>query len=44
MSVKDLLVEACACLAGASRLTRDEMRVAGYPDGMPEIDVCASDQ
>jgi WD40 repeat protein len=40
MSVKDLLEEACARLSGASKLTRDEMRLAGYSDSMPEIDVC----
>jgi WD40 repeat protein len=40
MSAKLLLVEACARLSGLSRLTRDEMRLAGYPDSMPEIDVC----
>ena len=41
ISVKALLVEACARLAGLTKLTRDEMRLAGYPDSMPEIDVCA---
>ena len=40
MSAKDLLAEACARLAGVTQLTRDEMRLAGYPDSMPEIDVC----
>jgi WD40 repeat protein len=40
MSVKDLLVEACAHLAGVTKLTRDEMRLIGYPDSMPQIDVC----
>jgi Tol biopolymer transport system component len=41
MSTKDLLAQACARLAGLTkRLTRDEMRLAGYPDSMPEIDVC----
>ena len=44
MSVKDLLAEACARLAGVTKLTRDEMRLAGYPDSMPEIDVCTSGQ
>jgi hypothetical protein len=34
------LVEACARLAGVTKLTREEMRLAGYPDSMPEIDVC----
>jgi len=40
MSAKDLLAEACARLAGFAKLTRDEMRLAGYPDDRPEIDVC----
>jgi WD40 repeat protein len=40
MSATDLLVEACARLAGVTKLTREEMRLAGYPDSMPEIDVC----
>src|SRR5262249_18466473 len=40
MAVKDLLAQACARLAGLTKLTRDEMRLAGYPDSMPEIDVC----
>jgi WD40 repeat protein len=40
MSAKGLLAEACARLAGVTQLTRDEMRLAGYPDSMPEIDVC----
>ena len=43
MEVKeDLLKQACARLAGLATLTREEMRLAGYPDSMPEIDVCAS--
>jgi WD40 repeat protein len=40
MSVQDLLVEVCVRLAGVTKLTRDEMRLASYPDLMPEIDVC----
>ena len=40
MSARDLLVQACARLAGVTKLTRDEMRLAGYPDSMPEIGVC----
>jgi WD40 repeat protein len=40
MSVKGLLMEACTRLAGVTRLTRDEMRLAGYPDSMPQIDAC----
>jgi WD40 repeat protein len=41
LSVKDLLAEACVRLAASqrTRLTRDEMRLAGYPDSMSEIDV-----
>ena len=42
MLTKDLVAEACARrLRGLTKLTRDEMRLAGYPDSMPEIDVCA---
>jgi WD40 repeat protein len=44
MSGKNLLVEACARLGGRAELTREEMRLAGYPESMPEIDVCASGQ
>jgi WD40 repeat protein len=40
MSAQDLLAVACARLAGASKLTSDEMRLAGYPDGTSEVDVC----
>jgi WD40 repeat protein len=40
MSVKGLVAEVCARLAGLTKLTRDEMRLAGYSDNMPEIDVC----
>jgi energy-coupling factor transporter ATP-binding protein EcfA2 len=40
MSVKGLLAEACTRLEGLTNLTREEMRRAGYPDSMPEIDVC----
>jgi hypothetical protein len=40
MSAKNLLVEACARLDGATKLTRDEIRLVGYPDSKPEIDVC----
>jgi len=43
MSSKDLVAEACTRrLRGINRLSRDEMRLAGYPDSTPEIDVCAS--
>jgi WD domain, G-beta repeat len=44
MSAKDLLAEACLYLAQATKLTREEMRLAGYPDSMQEIDVCISGQ
>ena len=44
MPPNDLLVEACLRLAGLTKLTREEMRLAGYPDNMPEIDVCTSAQ
>jgi hypothetical protein len=44
MPVQDLLAEACARLAGLTKLTREEMRLAGYPESMPEIDVCTSGQ
>jgi WD40 repeat protein len=40
MSTKDLLAEACVRLTGRTILTRDEMRLAGYPDSVPDIDVC----
>ena len=40
MSVRSLLAEVCARLTGSTKLTRDEMRLAGYPDSTPEIDVC----
>ena len=42
MPLKDLLGQACARLAGVTKLTRDEMRLANYPDRIPEIDVCTS--
>jgi hypothetical protein len=37
--VKDLLAEACVRFA-TTKLTSEEMRLASYPDGMSEIDVC----
>jgi WD40 repeat protein len=40
MPAKPLLAEACARLPGLAKLTRDEMRLASYPDSMPQIDVC----
>jgi len=45
MSTKDLVVEVCTRrLRGLTKLSRDEMRTAGYPDSAPEIDVCAGVQ
>jgi len=44
MSVKDLFAEACVHLAGMTKLTRAEMRLAGYPDSMSEIDLCTGGQ
>ncbi len=39
---KELISEVCAHrLDGVSTLTRDEMRLAGYPDSIAAIDVCA---
>ncbi len=41
MPTKELLVEVCTRrLRGLARLSRDEMRIAGYPDTAPEINVC----
>jgi WD40 repeat protein len=40
ISIDNLLAEACAHLGVLTKLTRDEMRLAGYLDDMPEIDVC----
>jgi hypothetical protein len=41
MSTLELITEACTRqLFGIGKLTREEMRLAGYPDTMPEIDVC----
>ena len=42
MTPKHLLEDACkSYLEGKSLMTRDEMRLAGYPDSGPLIDVCA---
>jgi WD40 repeat protein len=42
MSTRDLIADTCArLLHGISKLKRDEMRLAGYPDSVQEIDVCA---
>ena len=41
MSTKDLLIEVCTRrLKGLTTLTREEKRLAGYPDSVAEIDVC----
>jgi hypothetical protein len=40
MSAKSLFAEACAHLGDSTKLTRDEMRLAGYPDSTREINVC----
>jgi hypothetical protein len=44
MATKDVLAQACARLAGVTKLTREEMHLASYPDSVPEIDVCTSGQ
>jgi WD40 repeat protein len=45
MSAENLLVETCARRLGRlSKLSREEMRLAGYPDSAPEIDVCAQER
>jgi len=44
MPAIELLMEMCARLPGLTKLTRDEMRLAGYPDSRPEIDVCKEAQ
>ena len=41
MSTKALMADACLRLHGLSKLTRDEMRLVGYAEDAPEIDVCA---
>jgi WD40 repeat protein len=42
MSAQDLLDEACKHrLSDLSTMTRDEMRLAGFLDDLPPIDVCA---
>ena len=40
MSTTELVKETCARLVGISKFTRDEMRLAGDPESMEEIDVC----
>jgi len=42
MTATELIAEVCSRrLRGITTLSRDEMRLAGYPDDMREIDVCA---
>jgi hypothetical protein len=42
-SAQSLLGETCGRLLGAlTRLTRDELRLAGYDDATPVIDVCGN--
>jgi WD40 repeat protein len=42
MTMNDLGTEVCKRrLLGISKLSRDEMRLAGYPDNTSEIDTCA---
>jgi hypothetical protein len=40
MSTPDLIREACKRLGGISTLTRDQMRLAGYADSEPLVNVC----
>lgn len=41
-SSDEIIADACGSrLRGVSKLQRDVMRLAGYPDAMAEIDVCA---
>jgi WD40 repeat protein len=42
MTARELVAESCSRrLRGITTLSRDEMRLAGHPDDMREIDVCA---
>lgn len=42
LSTTDLLAEACLQrMRGLTTMTRDEMRLAGYTDDVPAIDVCS---
>jgi WD40 repeat protein len=41
MPTKALMAEVCLQLHGLTRLTRDEMRLVGYAEDAPAIDVCA---
>ena len=41
MSTNDLVVEVCTRrLRGFATLSHEEMRLAGYKDSTPKIDVC----
>jgi hypothetical protein len=40
MATKQLMAEVCLQLHGLTRLTRDEMRLVGYAEDVPAIDVC----
>jgi hypothetical protein len=45
MSAKDLVIEVCTRrLRGLTKLSRDEMRLAGYPDSTPEMSARASSE
>jgi WD40 repeat protein len=42
MSTDDLIAEACLRrIRGLTTLTREEMRLAGYADDVPAINVCS---
>jgi WD40 repeat protein len=41
MSTQNLIAGVCQRRRGPTTLTRDEMRLAGYADDVPSIDVCA---
>jgi WD40 repeat protein len=41
MPTKQLMAEVCLWLHGLTRLTRDEMRLVGYAEDAPAVDVCA---
>ena len=44
MGMKALLAEACVRLAGVTKLTREEIRLADYPASLSEINICTSGQ
>jgi hypothetical protein len=42
MSARDIVRDVCTReLRGLTTLSREEMRLAGYPEGTASIDVCA---